>query len=88
MPATIRLVRKGKKNQPFFRIVAVSKEKDGRGDVLEKLGHYNPLPDPALVEINEERVLYWLGVGAKPSETVRSLLKKKGIAIPANFLKK
>jgi len=81
------LVRKGKKNKPFFRIVAVSKEKDGRGDVLETLGHYDPLPDPAIVEVKEERVLYWLGVGAKPTETVMSILKKKGIPIPPNLIK-
>jgi len=87
MPARIRLVRKGKKNKPFFRIVAVSKEKDGRGDVLETLGHYDPLPDPAIVEVKEERVLYWLGVGAKPTETVMSILKKKGIPIPPNLIK-
>jgi len=87
MSARIRLVRKGKKNRPFFRIVAVSREKDGHGDVLETLGHYDPLPDPAVVEVNEERVQYWFGVGAKPTETVMSLLKKKGIPTPASLQK-
>jgi small subunit ribosomal protein S16 len=87
MAAKIRLVRKGKRNRPFFRIVAVSKEKDGRGDVLETLGYYDPLPDPAIVEVNEERVLHWFGVGAKPSETVKNLLKQKGILIPQNVNK-
>jgi len=87
MAARIRLVRKGKKNKPFFRIVAIDKKKDGRGDVLEILGHYDPLPDPALVEVKEERVLYWLGVGAKPTETVMSILRKKGISVPPNLRK-
>jgi len=81
MATMIRLVRKGKKNRPFYRIVAVSKEKDGRGDVLEILGHYDPLPKEPLVEIKEERTKYWLGVGAQPSDTVRSLLKRKGLLL-------
>ena len=82
MAATIRLVRKGKRNKPFFRIVAVSKEKDGRGNVLEILGHYDPLPKEAAIDVKEDRVQYWLSVGARPSETVKGLLKKKGILIP------
>lgn len=84
MAATIRLVRKGKRNRPFFRIVAVSKEKDGRGNVLEILGHYDPLPKETAVEIKEDRVQYWFSVGARPSATVKSLLKKKGVLIPPN----
>ncbi|MBN1446100.1 MAG: 30S ribosomal protein S16 [Candidatus Omnitrophica bacterium] len=84
MAATIKLVRKGKRNRPFFRIVAVSKEKDGRGNVLEILGHYDPLPKEAAVEVKEDRVQYWFSVGARPSETVKGLLKKKGILIPPN----
>ena len=79
MATKIRLVRKGKRNRPFFRVVAVSDEKDGRGDVLEVLGYYDPLPDPAIFEVKEDRVKYWLSVGAKPSQTVEAFLKKKGI---------
>jgi small subunit ribosomal protein S16 len=79
MATKIRLVRKGKRNRPFFRVVAVSDEKDGRGDVLEILGYYDPLPDPAIFEVKEDRVRYWLSVGAKPSQTVEAFLKKKGI---------
>lgn len=85
MATRIRLVRKGKKNRPFFRIVAVSDEKDGRGDVLEVLGYYDPIPDPAIIEVKEDRIAYWFSVGAKPTETVKSLLKKKGIFIPPNL---
>ncbi|HPP30106.1 MAG TPA: 30S ribosomal protein S16 [bacterium] len=84
MAATIRLVRTGKRNRPFFRIVAVSKEKDGRGDVLEVLGHYDPLPKELSVEVKDERLQYWFSKGAKPSPTVKSILKKKGIVIPPN----
>jgi len=84
MAAKIRLVRTGKRNRPFFRIVAVSKEKDGRGDVLEVLGHYDPLSEKLSVDVKEERLQYWFSVGAKPSPTVKSILKKKGIFIPSN----
>lgn len=84
MAATIRLVRIGKRNRPFFRIVAVSKEKDGKGDVLEILGHYDPIGKGLSVDVKEERLQYWFSVGAKPSPTVRSILKKKGIFIPFN----
>jgi small subunit ribosomal protein S16 len=84
MSATIRLVRRGKKNRPYFRLVAVSKEKDGRGNVLEVLGHYDPLPKEAVLDVKEDRLQYWFGVGARPSATVRSLLKKKGVLIPPN----
>ncbi len=79
MAVTIRLKRVGRKNQPSYRIVAVDRRKDGRGDYLELLGNYNNRMKPKLLEINEERVRYWLSVGAQPSDTVRSLLKKKGI---------
>ncbi len=87
MMTKIRLVRKGKKNRPFYRIVAIGKAKDGRGNVLETLGYYDPLPDPAVVEVKEDRVQYWFGVGAKPSDTVKSLLKKKGVLVPENVSK-
>ncbi|MFA5645722.1 MAG: 30S ribosomal protein S16 [Candidatus Ratteibacteria bacterium] len=80
MAATIRLVRKGKKNRPFFRIVVVSKEKDGHGNVIESLGWYDPLKkSEEYFSVNQERVLYWLGVGAQPSQTVKEHLTRNGI---------
>jgi len=82
MAVKIRLVRKGKRNKPFYRIIAVSDEKDGRGQVLENLGYYDPLPEQSVVEFKDQRMAYWLSVGARPSPTVRSLLKKKGILPP------
>ncbi len=84
MAATIRLVRRGKRNRPFFRIVAISKEKDGKGDVLEILGHYDPIPEKKVIEVKEDRLQYWFSVGAIPSPTVKSLMKKKGILVPSN----
>ncbi|HOL66477.1 MAG TPA: 30S ribosomal protein S16 [bacterium] len=82
MAVKIRLVRKGKRNKPFYRVIAVSKEKDGRGQVLENLGYYDPLREPSVVEFKEQRVAYWLSVGAQPSPRVRSLLKIKGLLPP------
>jgi len=53
------------------------KSRDGRS--IEEIGYYNPRTDPATIDIDEDRALYWLGVGAQPSETVRSLLEKSGV---------
>ncbi len=79
MPVKIRLARHGKKKKPFYRIVAADIEcpRDGRN--LEVLGTYNPLIDPAKVELKQERIKYWIGQGAIPTDTVKSLLKKEGI---------
>jgi len=82
MATKLRLVRRGKKNRPFYRIVAIDDRKDGRGDVLEVVGSYDPLREEGCA-FEEQRVAYWLGVGAQPSDTVKSLLKKKGLLVPA-----
>lgn len=70
---TIRLTRKGKKNQPFFRVVVIDKKRSSKGGrVVEDLGYKNPLTKK--VSINKERVLYWIKNGAQPSATVHNLL--------------
>ena len=74
----IRLARTGKKKQPSFRVVVADIEAPRDGRVVERIGYYRPLTDPAEYEIDEERALYWLSVGAQPTDTVRSLLKKQG----------
>lgn len=79
MAAKIRLRRVGKRNQPSYRIVVVDSRKDGRGDYLELLGNYNNRIQPKILEVNAERAKYWIGVGAQPSDTVKSLFKQKGI---------
>lgn len=79
MATCIRLVRKGKKNRPFYRVIVVSREKDGKGDVIETLGHYDPLKEPAEFQVDPKRVLYWLKVGAQPTDTVKSFLVKNGL---------
>jgi small subunit ribosomal protein S16 len=69
----IRLTRKGKKNQPFFRVVVIDKRRSSKGGrAVEDLGYKNPLTKK--VSINKERVLYWIKNGAKPSPTVHNLL--------------
>ncbi|HNQ35170.1 MAG TPA: 30S ribosomal protein S16 [bacterium] len=79
MSTRIRLRRVGKKHQPNFRIVVIDDRKDAKGDYIELLGHYNNRMQPKVLEINEERARYWIKVGAQPSDTVRSLLKQKGL---------
>jgi len=75
----IRLQRMGRKKRPFYRVVAIDSRNQRDGRAIEHLGYYNPMIDPAEISINEERALYWLQVGAKPSETAKSLLSKVGI---------
>ncbi len=79
MATRIRLKRTGSRHQPHFRVVVMEQRKSRDGRSIEEIGYYNPRTDPATIDINEERALYWLGVGAQPSETVRSLLEKSGV---------
>lgn len=74
----IRLARHGAKKRPFYRIVAADGEFPRDGRFLENLGTYNPLPDSAEIILKEERIRYWIDQGAKPSDTVRNLLKQQG----------
>jgi small subunit ribosomal protein S16 len=75
----IRLRRVGAPKQPSYRIVAADSRAPRDGRFLEILGHYNPRTEPATVEVQEERIRYWISQGAQPSETVARLLKQKGI---------
>ncbi|HOY66279.1 MAG TPA: 30S ribosomal protein S16 [Candidatus Ozemobacteraceae bacterium] len=79
MSVSIRLKMLGTKNRPCYRVVAVDGRKTRDGKTLENLGHYNPISHPAHVILNEERVMEYLKTGAQPSETVRDLLRQKGI---------
>jgi len=79
MAVKIRLARHGAKKRPFYRIVAADNESPRDGRFLEKLGTYNPLQDPAEVILDTERVKYWIGQGARPSDTVRAILKREGV---------
>jgi len=79
MAVKIRLTRKGTKKKPFYRIVAADTECPRDGRFLELLGTYNPMVDPAAITLKQDRVQYWLGEGAKPSTTVKSILKQQGV---------
>jgi len=83
----LRLTRRGKKKQPFYRIVAADSRAPRDGKYIEKVGHYNPLTHPAEIVIDEERVFYWLKNGAIPTETVKNLFSKKGIMLKWGLMK-
>ena len=75
----IRLRRTGAKKQPHYRVVVTDSRSPRDGKFIEIIGHYNPRTEPPTVEINAERALYWLSVGAQPSEAVKRMLDKMGI---------
>ncbi len=79
MAVKIRLKRIGKKRQASFRVVVSDSRNATTGSFLEEIGTYDPKPQPSEVEIDEDKALEWLENGAKPSSTVRSLLKDTGI---------
>jgi small subunit ribosomal protein S16 len=74
-------MRHGRKGQPFYRIVAVDSRKKRDGAFIEKIGHYNPNASPAELIMDEEKALKWLRHGAIPSDTVRSLLSRRGVML-------
>jgi small subunit ribosomal protein S16 len=79
MAVKIRLKRMGAKKSPFYRIVVADSRSPRDGRYIEVVGTYNPVVQPAKVDLNEELVLKWLKDGAKPSDTVRNLLSTQGI---------
>lgn len=78
MALRLRLTRLGAKKRPFYRIVAVNSEARRDGRALDYLGHYNPMVQPEEVKVDNEKAKMWIDRGAKPTETVRSLLRKSG----------
>ena len=73
----IRMRRAGGKNHPFFRVVVIDSRKARDSRSVEELGYYNPLEDPLVINVNRERVSYWVGQGAQLSDSVRTLLKNE-----------
>jgi small subunit ribosomal protein S16 len=84
----LRLRRMGKKKQPIYKVVAADSRSPRDGKFIEAIGLYNPLTDPHTIDIKEDRALYWLNVGAQPTDTVKSLLKQKGIILKRELMKK
>jgi len=79
MAVRIRLTRMGSKKKPFYRLIAADSESPRDGKFLQILGSYDPMKEPAQIEIHKEKVDYWLKQGASLSGSARSLLKKQGV---------
>ncbi len=77
---TIRLSRIGKKKKPYYRVVVIERTRPRDGRVKEAVGTYDPLKKPAEIKLDAERIKYWIGLGAQPSDTVRSFLRLQKIA--------
>jgi small subunit ribosomal protein S16 len=84
----LRLRRMGKKKQPIYKVVAADSRSPRDGKFLEAIGLYNPLTDPHTLELKEDRVMYWLDAGAQPTDTVKSLLRQKGITLKRELMRK
>jgi small subunit ribosomal protein S16 len=78
MAVKIRLTRLGKKKQPTYRVVVTDSRKARDGAYIEQLGFYDPKPNPSVIDINNERALYWLTTGAQPTERAQKLLEISG----------
>ncbi|MCF8243185.1 MAG: 30S ribosomal protein S16 [Melioribacteraceae bacterium] len=81
MAVKLRLRRMGKKKQPVYKVVAADVRSPRDGKFIEAIGLYNPRTNPATIEIQEDRALYWLSVGAQPTDTVKNLLSSLGIIL-------
>ncbi len=79
MAVKIRLRRMGQKKAPFYRIVVADSRSPRDGRFIEQIGYYNPMTDPAEVQIDAEKAAQWVKNGAQPTDTVRALLKKQNI---------
>ncbi len=88
MAVKLRLRRLGRKKKPFYRVIAADSRAPRDGRFIEEIGYYNPLTDPMTIEVKEDRALYWLSQGATPTVTVKNLLRKKGITLRFDLMKR
>lgn len=79
MATKIRLQRHGKKGKPFYHVVVADSRAPRDGKFIERLGSYNPNTSPATIVLNFDRALYWMNVGAQPTDTARTILSDKGV---------
>ncbi len=86
MATRIRLQRHGRKNYAFYSIVIANAQAPRDGRFIEKIGTYNPNTNPATIDLNFERALYWVLVGAQPTDTVRNILSKEGVYMKKHLL--
>ena len=75
----IRLKRMGAHKKPFYRVVVADSRRSRDGKFIEEIGYYNPLTEPPVIKIDEEKANNWLGNGAQPTDVVKGLFKKSGI---------
>ncbi|MAV93355.1 MAG: 30S ribosomal protein S16, partial [Candidatus Marinimicrobia bacterium] len=87
MAVRIRLKKLGRKKRPFYRVVAIDSKFKRDGREIERLGWYDPVQDNNPCSLNEDRVLYWLNQGAKPSDTVQGLFRKNGLSYKWHLVK-
>ena len=86
MATKIRLQRHGRKNYAFYSIVIAHSDAPRDGRFIEKIGTYNPNTNPSTIDLNFERALYWVLVGAQPTDTVRSILSKEGVYLKKHLM--
>jgi small subunit ribosomal protein S16 len=86
MPTKIRLSRQGRKRIPYYHIVVADSRAPRDGKYIERLGVYNPKSNPATIEIDFDRALYWLQTGAQPTDTCRNILSDKGVLYKNHLL--
>lgn len=87
MATKIRLQRHGKKGKAFFHLVVADGRAPRDGRFIEKIGTYNPVTNPATIDINFDRAVYWVGTGATPTDTARALLSYKGVMMKDHLLR-
>ena len=86
MATKIRLQRHGRKNYAFYKIVIADSRAPRDGRCIERIGTYNPNTNPATVDLNFERALYWVLVGAQPTDTVRNILSREGVYMKKHLM--
>lgn len=86
MATKIRLQRHGRKGYPFYPIVIADSRAPRDGRFIERIGSYNPNTNPATISLNFERALYWVGVGAQPTDTVHRILSNEGVLLMKHLL--
>lgn len=86
MPTKIRLARHGRKSRPFYHIVIADSRAPRDGRYIERIGSYNPMTNPATIDLDFERALHWLQTGAQPTDTCRAILSYKGVLMKKHLL--
>ncbi len=86
MPTKIRLARHGRKGRPFYHIVIADSRAPRDGRYIERIGSYNPMTNPATIDLNFERALHWIQTGAQPTDTCRAILSYKGVLMKKHLL--